>query len=222
MRLVAIADTHLFQDDLGELPPGDVFIHAGDFCRGGTLSEFRQVVPWLKSLRFEHKILVAGNHDRCFEENLDEVLELLGPQFHYLQDTECVIDGISFWGSPWQPEFRTWAFNLPRGRSLAEKWSKIPATTDVLITHGPPLGIGDDSGMDLRCGCEALRQRVQQLPLSLHLFGHIHQDGGCWQHGDTWFANVTTWESERGPTVIDVDKITKEVMFVQVPPRKAE
>ena len=34
MRIVAVADTHLFHDEL-RVPDGDVFIHAGDLCRGG-------------------------------------------------------------------------------------------------------------------------------------------------------------------------------------------
>ena len=32
MRIVAVADSHLFHDDL-VVPDGDVFVHAGDFCR---------------------------------------------------------------------------------------------------------------------------------------------------------------------------------------------
>ena len=46
---------------------------------------------------------------------------------------------------------------------------------------------------------------LERVKPGLHLFGHIHQDGGLWTHGDTVFANVTTWECERGPTVIDID-----------------
>ena len=45
-------------------------------------------------------------------------------------------------GGPWQPAYNHWAFNLPRGPALAEKWALIPPGLDVLITHGPPLGLG--------------------------------------------------------------------------------
>ena len=37
VRIVAVADTHTFQADFTDVPEGDVFIHAGDMCRGGTL-----------------------------------------------------------------------------------------------------------------------------------------------------------------------------------------
>jgi hypothetical protein len=38
IRIVAVADTHLFHDEL-VVPAGDVFVHAGDLCRGGELEE---------------------------------------------------------------------------------------------------------------------------------------------------------------------------------------
>ncbi len=58
----------------------------------------------------------------------------------YLEDSETTINGIRIWGSPWQPEFGGWAFNLPRGEECLEKWEMIPEGIDVLITHGPPIG----------------------------------------------------------------------------------
>ena len=39
-----------------------------------------------------------------------------------------------------QPVFCDWGFNLMRGQPLQEKWDLIPDDTDVLITHGPPIG----------------------------------------------------------------------------------
>jgi Icc-related predicted phosphoesterase len=217
MRIVAVADTHLYQADLGPLPEGDVFIHAGDLLRGGTEDELRSVVPWLRSQPHPCKIVVAGNHDWCFARDLESSLALLGPGFIYLQDSEVTIDGVRFWGSPWQPEFNNWAFNLPRGAALAEKWRLIATPLDVLITHGPPRGIGDRCGVARREGCEDLLRAVGRVRPALHLFGHIHEDGGVWRVGETTFANVTTWESERGPTVVDYDPRTREVVVVQVP-----
>jgi predicted phosphohydrolase len=220
VRIVAVADTHTFQGDLKQVPDGDVFIHAGDLLRGGTFDELRLVLPWLQSLPHRHKIVVAGNHDRCFEWNRDASVAALGAGFTYLEDSAAVIDGVRFWGSPWQPEFNNWAFNLPRGEPLAAKWRLIPPDTDVLITHGPPRGIGDHFGADEREGCDDLLQAVLRVRPLLHLFGHIHQDGGCWRAHDTCFANVTTWECERGPTVIDVDVTKRTLTAVEIPPAR--
>lgn len=218
MRIVAVADTHLFHADLGIMADGDVLIHAGDLLRGGSLDELRQGVEWLKAQPHPHKIFVAGNHDWCFARDPAQARQFLGEGITYLQDAEVVIDGVRFWGSPWQPEYNGWAFNLPRGAPLAEKWQLIPDGIDVLITHGPPHGIGDRFEMTAREGCEDLLARVRQVQPILHLFGHIHQDGGLWPIGATWFANVTTWESERGPTILDLEVSTRQVSAVSVPP----
>jgi predicted phosphohydrolase len=222
MRIVAVADTHTFESDLGEIPGADVFIHAGDLCRAGTLQELAGVAEWIRRLPHRHKIVVAGNHDWCFARPSEHrsARELLGPGVIYLQDEGVVIDGVRFWGSPWQPAFNDWAFNLPRGAPLADKWALIPADTHVLVTHGPPRGIGDATTDVDRAGCDDLRAALARVRPALHLFGHIHQDGGVWQDGAVTLANVTTWECERAPTVFDLDVATLEVRPVFVPPRR--
>lgn len=204
MRVVAVADTHTFESDLGTLPEGDVFVHAGDLVRAGTTDELIGVAAWIRSQPHPHKIVVAGNHDWCFLRERPLALKLL-EGVTYLEDSSCEIDGVRFYGSPWQPEFGGWAYNLPRGEPLAEKWALIPNDVHVLITHGPPHGIGDRTSMAGRAGCEELRVAVRQKKPRAHLFGHIHQDGGGWSEDGTWFFNVTTWECERDATVFDVE-----------------
>ena len=200
MRIVAIADTHGFTNDL-TVPDGDVFVHAGDLCRSGDLGELRDAAAWIAALPHRRKIVVAGNHDWAFVRCPDDARALFDI---YLEDSGVTLDGVRFWGSPWQPAFHDWAFNLPRGAPLAAKWANIPSALDVLITHGPPAGIGDRTPVAGRTGCADLRRRVAEVRPRLHLFGHIHQDGGVWHEHGTVFANVTTWECERGATVIDV------------------
>jgi predicted phosphohydrolase len=220
VRIVAVADTHTFQGDLRSIPDGDVFLHAGDLCRGGRLDELDTVAAWLRALPHRHKIVVAGNHDWCFVREPQAALEVLGQGVVYLQDSEAIIEGIRFWGSPWQPAFHNWAFNLPRGAALASKWALIPQGIHVLVTHGPPYGIGDWCGDPVRQGCQDLREAVRRVRPVLHVFGHIHQHGGFWEEEGVSFANVTTWECERGPTVIDLDVASKQVIAVSVPPAR--
>ena len=207
MRIVAVADTHLFTDDL-VVPDGDVLVHAGDLCRAGNLDELALAAAWLRSLPHRHKVVVAGNHDWAFARMPHHARALLSDCI-YLEDSEATIAGVRFYGSPWQPEFNDWAFNLPRGRALADVWAKIPHNIDVLVTHGPPAGFGDRYGN--RIGCEDLLRRVREVTPRLHLFGHVHQDGGFWQDGGIAFANVTTWECERAPTVIDIGETIEPV-----------
>lgn len=141
MRIVAVADTHLFHAEL-VVPDGDVFVHAGDMCRGGDLDELEQTAEWIAGLPHRHKVIVAGNHDWAFVHERAPARSLFATM-HYLEDSEITLDGMRFYGSPWQPEFHDWAFNLPRGEPLAAVWRRIPRGIDVLITHGPPAGIGD-------------------------------------------------------------------------------
>jgi hypothetical protein len=42
-------------------------------------------------------------------------------------------------------------------------WDKIPADTDVLITHGPPYGILDLTYDDEKVGCEELMKVILKI-----------------------------------------------------------
>lgn len=218
MRLVCVADTHLYEQAWETIPEGDVLVHAGDLLRGGSLTELELAAEWLHAQPHPHKVVIAGNHDWCFAKTPLPARNVLGAgtQVIYLQDSEATIEGVRFWGSPWQPEFFHWAFNLPRGEALAAKWAQIPAGIDVLVTHGPPRGYGDRVGRGPQ-GCDDLRAALDRVRPALHVFGHIHEDGGLWRHGPTTVANVTTAECERGPTVLDYDPSRREVTPVVVP-----
>ncbi len=218
MRFVAVADTHLFHADL-QVPDGDVLVHAGDLCRGGTLDELERGLAWVRALPHPIKILVAGNHDWAFASEPAAARAMVGEAgIVYLQDSGAEVGGMRVWGSPWQPAYNDWAFNLPRGRALAEKWAMIPPGVDVLVTHGPPAGFGDRSSTGGRGGCADLRARVAELRPRVHLFGHIHEDGGAWALDGTLFVNCTTWECERAPTVFDLEPGSAEARVVSSPP----
>ena len=217
VRLVCVADTHLYEPE--EVPEGDVLIHAGDMLRRGTLDELELFVTWLHAQSHRHRLVVAGNHDWCFAREPEQARQRLGDGVLYLQDAEVTIEGVRIWGSPWQPEFYAWAFNLPRGEALAEKWALVPSGVDVLVTHGPPHGYGDRTWHGPQ-GCEALRAALPRIAPALHVFGHIHEDGGVWTEGPTTIANVTTAEGMRSPSVFDYDPSTRTVTPISVPPRE--
>ena len=126
----------------------------------------------------------------------------------YLEDEAATLDGVRFWGSPWQPRFYDWAFNLERGSEIRAKWDLIPAATDVLITHGPPLGHGDLTSGGKRVGCADLLDRIHQLRPTFHFFGHIHEGYGVTRDGDTTFVNASVcdlgYRPVRVPVVVDI------------------
>jgi Icc-related predicted phosphoesterase len=220
MRIVAIADTHTCEQELGTVPDGDVLIHAGDMLRRGTAEELIRVSEWLHLLSHPVKIVVAGNDDRLFVNDRNLALRILGMDITYLEDSGVSVDGLEVWGSPWQPESSGAAFSLQRGTALRDKWALIPDSIDVLITHYPPRGIGDRSRIG-SIGCDDLRSTVQRVQPPLHVFGHAHADGGFWREGATCFSNVTTWNGRRAATVMDIDPHTRVINEIAVPPSQA-
>jgi predicted phosphodiesterase len=198
VRIVALSDTHSKVPDSG-VPDGDVLIHAGDLTKRGSLEEIAAAGEWLRSLPHPRKLIIAGNHDFGFERRPREARAALGPQLEYLEDSGAVVDGISFWGSPWQPWFCDWAFNLPRGEKLAEKWALIPAETRVLVTHGPPYGVLDRTDAGESAGCRDLAERVRAVRPAVHVFGHIHEGAGTLREGPTLFVNASICDLQYKP-----------------------
>jgi len=197
-RLVLVSDSHGRHRNL-IVPEGDVFIHAGDMTAfAGETDILEDFNDWLDTLPHPHKIVIAGNHDFCFERD-NETSRAMLTAGTYLEDEGVTIDGISYYGSPWQPVFLNWAFNLERGEPLRRKWEMIPGDTRVLITHGPPFGILDETSHGQKVGCEELLERVREIKPQVHVFGHIHEARGMVERDGTTFVNASTafrsWEA---------------------------
>ncbi len=214
MRIVCISDTHNANEQI-EVPDGDVLIHAGDATITGTTEEIRRFNRWFAAQPHKNKIFVAGNHDWLFAREESAARRLLADDIIYLQDDIVEIEGRKIYGSPWQPRFYDWAFNLMRGPELAEKWAMIPDDVDILVTHGPPNGILDEVPLKFgieNAGCEELRTRVDEIGklgrLKLHVFGHIHCGYGELQHAGVRFVNASTCDEDyrpvQPPIVIDL------------------
>lgn len=205
VRIVCISDTHTLHDRL-VVPDGDVLVHTGDLSRRGTEREIRAFDLWLGTLPHRHKLVVAGNHDFGFQDASGSTGWLVHGR--YLQDVAVTIDGVRFYGSPWQPWFHDWAFNLPRGEPLAAVWARIPADTDVLLTHSPPHGILDATVYGEHVGCEELADAVARLRPRLHVFGHIHEGYGELVREGTRFVNASScnvrYQPVNAPIVVDL------------------
>jgi Icc-related predicted phosphoesterase len=193
MRVAAISDTHGRQG--WEIPTCDVFIHAGDMTAQGSLQETALFAARVQKAMEgsggpAHVILVPGNHDECFESLPEVVTGLFGPNVHVLQDEPLVLDGITFYGSPWTPPFMLWHFMAEESR-LAMLYRNMPQSVDVLVTHGPPHGILDPGWKVPHAGSTALAQAIDARQVAHHVFGHLHGAGGRMiQKGSTIFYNV--------------------------------
>ena len=179
MKIVAMSDTHMVHPRL-HVPRCDLLVHCGDFSRRGSLAALVTFARWYAEQPAPARILVAGNHDFICDENRAIVREVTARHgITYLEDEAAEVLGLRLYGSPITPAFGSWAFQRRRGSDIAAVWARIPDGVELLVTHGPPHGLGDRIFLGRHVGCEALRVRVEQLAPRLHLFGHIHE-----AHGD--------------------------------------
>jgi len=209
MKLVCLSDTHGYHKKL-TIPDGDFLIHVGDFSMRANRSTVCEFARWFKAQPHTHKIIVAGNHDVALEGDRRWALEEFAPA-HYLAHERVILGGLTFFGSPFSPAIRDpsdWSFDYPpdsdRSRDL---WDNIPKRIDVLITHGPPKGILDrvndpHPGEDPNVGDVNLLRRVMEIQPRAHIFGHIHEGFGTYQHPTkrTRFFNVSVCDVNYKPT----------------------
>ena len=130
------------------------------------------------------------------------------PTMTWVCDSGCEIDGCRFWGSPWSLPFFDYAF-MAAEADLETTWSRIPDDADVVIVHGPPLGIGDLTRDGLCVGSASLKARLTQIRPQLAVFGHIHEAAGQWDVAGAVWANVCLVDFHvqlvRAPRVFSVE-----------------
>lgn len=192
LKIGVISDTHNYHDKL-TIEPCDILLHSGDFTGRGFRDETQDFLEWFEKQPASFKIFIAGNHERGWdrEERPVWVAELLAEaekrNVFYLQDDSIDPFGVKIYGTPWQPEFNNWAFNLPRGsKELKDHYGKMPWDTGILLTHTPPYGVEDYIPenylraweTDVSVGCKDLLEHITQpnQDLQYHIFGHIHLD----------------------------------------------
>lgn len=234
MRITLISDTHTRHgliDPKVDLPGGDLLLHAGDIMNSGyNKNDIKDFCHWYNSLEhYDQKIFIAGNHDRVFEDFPEDAKEIYSSykNITYLQDERLDLwdaddQQTVIYGTPWQPWFYDWAFNLPKGGpGLMSKWEAIPEDTDILITHGPPQEILDVSGPPYNeplLGCALLRERVDEIKPKIHVFGHIHGSYGYKFLNGTHFFNASILNEDykytNKPVTFDWDPETNEITFL--------
>ncbi len=232
-RVVCISDTHTKTAQFAtekhlQLPSRDeydVLVHGGDFTSTGTHAQTKDFAQFLDRAA-KRSVIIAGNHDTTFhaeyyaktgakrfhgaQPQTGNPREFLPKSCTYLEDSATAIGRALVWGSPWQPEFCDWAFNLGRkSKEIEAKWKLIPKSTSILITHGPPHGrLGGICRDGFDAGCEVLRERVKKIEPLIHVCGHIHEAYGCYVLGKTLVINASSvnlsYRPVNPPIVFDV------------------
>lgn len=190
MILCFLGDTHGYHDKINFKGPIEMVFHTGDFVyEHRRYEDYVDFINWYGDLNIEYKVLIAGNHEIMLDDvkygtgtMKEQLLDLMKQKnIHYLENSSVELNGLKIYGSPNTPNFYDWAFMKSRGLHLEENWSHIPDDTDILLTHGPPFGIGDNTKLGELTGCMDLLNRVMNLPdLKYHAFGHIHNGSGIY------------------------------------------
>ena len=214
MKIVAISDTHGYLPELPQCDvvviAGDIIpLHIQKQYETSIAWLSGPFQDWALNLKCEKVIFIAGNHDFVFEKlwrggdyattdphwsmynNPILMRNLLfqlddrdNPKIVYLQDSEVIYKGVKFYGTPWCPELRNWAF-YGSSDELSIRFESIPEDTDILITHCPPRfghqGIVHETNWNYMrdFGCVELettvnRKFVEKTKFTHIVSGHIH------------------------------------------------
>lgn len=124
---------------------------------------------------------------------------------------------VNVYASPYTPEFQDWGFpyerdedrfntpltSLTDARNIAPypvpSFDKAESPVDILITHGPPFAILDQTDRGDLAGCPHLLRAAMRARPAVHCFGHIHEG---------WGAKVLTWAG-------DADEVTTKATRMQ-------
>jgi len=119
---------------------------------------------------------------------------------------------LTIWASPWSNPFMDWAF-MKAPADLADVYAAIPNGIDVLVSHQPPYGCGDQtldygSGKVVHVGSRELLAALGRIRPGLVICGHVHGGYGRYEHDGIPIYNVSVVDEQyrlvHEPTIIDV------------------
>lgn len=207
MKVALISDSHGMLPNYLKFEGVNFILHAGDVgpdrWKGSNV-----ILPWYDDEFYPWAEAVGkpiymtwGNHD-FIGERLPLGRFAFPDNVHILVDEQVEIEGKKVWFSPWSNLFGGWAW-MRTEEGLAERYAKIPQDTQVIVSHGPPYGLGDKifwDGHEQQVGSKSLRDRLLELPnLELVVTGHIHEARGLSEFGKVQVRNVSLVDTQYRP-----------------------
>jgi len=239
ITIVALSDSHSLHSSLSaDWPPADVLVHAGDLTQYGTKDELQSVIAWLATLPYEHKVVIAGNHDIGLDKDCtyrsalarragtyatpEETDVLISTMKHdniiYISPknrvAELVIRGsmLRIYGLPFSPiSIGPSAFTRPR---FEDCWSDIRhGPYDLLLSHSPPRGHLDQNRRGEHIGCDHFLSAIRRMQPSAAVFGHVHEARGSdiieWGNGtSTRLYNAAIMNRDQSLSPLTIFEIT--------------
>lgn len=265
VRMVAVSDTHLLHEKFGSLPEGDLLVHAGDLSFEESRSkdatecaeklkefsgDFKAFLRWFRSSsmgltsamkwlgsvsKFEHRVLVGGNHDYILEQlghaRAQELCQDFGVEYLHTAAPPLELpfstgrslriwgSGISFYstlgaGRQVLSGNRAYQMDSASGEAqfLEETSHLQPGSVDVLITHSPPAG----ALFGKRDQPRWINDLLKRIRPQVYLCGHAHNPekldinqkvADVEGTFGAQLANTSVWNSYVGlPFVFDLPK----------------
>jgi len=198
VRIVCISDTHNEHEGL-RLPAGDILLHTGDVLTESGLRHvkrdmakkiisvspegenlFRGFASWFGKQHFDHKALVAGNHDLVLQGlGKDRVQEILSEacvfgEAVYLEHNEARVGRIRVFGSPY-------AHYGSHNNAFfhASPTYDVEPGVHIVATHMPAVLPSGQRKGELRYH-EELTEPIFRSGALLHVSGHCHWASGLY------------------------------------------
>ncbi|SHI85730.1 Predicted phosphoesterase [Palleronia salina] len=186
MRIVAVSDLHLDAARAEALVAAsqgaDLVIGAGDFAQNhdGLDAYMARLAPLA-----DRMIVVPGNNETL--EALRGATDALVLHGGWVDWNGVIVAGLGGGVPPIPPQpWGSWDLDEAAAGDLLDA---IPVA-DVLVTHSPPYGMGDDHAREGRIGSTAIKSAILRLKPALSLFGHVHD---CW--GESGTLGPTRWRN---------------------------
>lgn len=198
VRVVCVSDTHNEHACL-RLPEGHLLLHTGDVLtesglrhveRDAATRQIIRVTPagealfvnfaeWFGALRYEHKVLVAGNHDMVLQGlGKDRVQEILDANTThgksvYLEDDTVSCGELSIYGSPYAHySSHNNAFKVEN------PVYNISPRVNIVCTHMPAVLPSRKRGGHSEH--QEITRPMAETGASLHVGGHCHWANGLY------------------------------------------
>jgi len=231
------------------VPSCDLLLIGGDVCPdwapgtswGSSMQEQwlnSKWLNWLDAQPADRVIATFGNHDFVRKQEapanfkVDELVEIsTGERIPCgcppsTDNCRCKLNtnGLKIWFSPWSNTFGGWAW-MADPDTLGAAYSLIPNDIDIIVSHQPPYGYGDqvperyrfspsDIENDGHVGSRELLATIERVKPKVLICGHIHSGFGLYYHvrldgGKTKIYNVSivdeAYHRVNNPTEIVLD-----------------
>jgi uncharacterized protein len=211
MRLYAVADIHGRADRMAAIK-NNIKVYRPDLLvAAGDITNFARILPVISELGdLSIPVLaIRGNTDL----KRVEYQMLSKGNIHFLNHCALTFQGVHFTGI-------SGALPIPFRSRIAFReasiWSRLlPLITPetVLIAHPPPWGALDRVMGKFHAGCKSLQKVIVQYRPALLICGHIHEDAGLEDMGNTRIVNCAMGCFCEG-AIIDIThgQITAEIL----------